>query len=60
MAIPGAQPTDPTSYVGAGKIAGGTRAYKGARGSFGIDGQSNPDGTLTLTLTGTVELPVTD
>jgi hypothetical protein len=55
---PGATPTDPTAYDGAGKIAGGTRSYAGVKGNFSITGRSNPDGTITLTLDGTVEFPV--
>ena len=56
--MPGATPADPTTFIGAGKVAGGTRAYVGVRGNFALTGASNPDGTLTLNLDGTIELPV--
>jgi hypothetical protein len=58
-ATQGGQPTDPTTLLGAGKVAGGTRAYEGVKGTFSLAGATNPDGTLTLKLDGTLELPVT-
>jgi len=59
MATPGGMPTDPTTFLGAGKVSGGTRCYQGAKGTFSLAGATNPDGTLTLKLDGTLELPVT-
>ena len=59
MATPGGMPTDPTTFLGAGKVSGGTRTYQGAKGTFSLAGATNPDGTLTLKLDGTLEHPVT-
>ena len=43
----------------AAKIQGGHPDDKGAKGTFSLAGATNPDGTLTLKLDGTLELPIT-
>jgi hypothetical protein len=50
-------PAGGSTLAGAGKITGGTRAYKGGKGKFTYTGHSAPDGSVTLTLKGKVTFP---
>lgn len=52
-----ADPAGGNKLAGSGKITGGTRAYKDAKGSFTYTGHDHADGTDTLTLKGKVTFP---
>jgi len=52
-----ADPAGGNVLAGSGKVTGGTRAYKGGKGSFKYTGHDHADGTDTLSLKGKVTFP---
>lgn len=52
-----ADPAGGNALAGKGTLTGGTRAYKGAKGSFKYTGHDHADGTDTLALKGKVTFP---
>jgi hypothetical protein len=52
-----ADPAGGNALAGKGRLTGGTRAYKDAKGSFKYTGHDHADGTDTLALKGKVTFP---